>query len=177
VACQKKENGGLGVRDLKEVNLRLLMKWCWRILQSGDTGLWKDILKAKYGACFLNNATWDNCPQPSFASLWLKDIWRLKSSVESKNCVMEAFSRFIGNGARANCWCDKWARDSTLSSRFPRLFSISSQKEATNSEMVTMEADSLRWNLVWRRRLFIWEEDCYSTFDFVGGCEALERGG
>jgi hypothetical protein len=153
-------------------------KW-WLISLQLVSRLWIQFvnLKAKYGACFLNNATWDNCPQPSFASLWLKDIWRLKSSVESKNCVMEAFSRFIGNVARANCWCDKWARDSTLSSRFPRLFSISSQKEATNSEMVTMEADSLRWNLVWRRRLFIWEEDCYSTFDFVGGCEALERGG
>ncbi|PNX79587.1 ribonuclease H, partial [Trifolium pratense] len=37
--------GGLGVRDLRMVNLALLGKWRWRLI-SGAGGLWKDIVCA-----------------------------------------------------------------------------------------------------------------------------------
>ena len=30
--CLSKENGGLGVMQLREFNLSLLGKWCWRLL-------------------------------------------------------------------------------------------------------------------------------------------------
>jgi hypothetical protein len=46
--CQEKKNGGIGVRDLKAMNLSLLMKWRLRLLQREDVALWKDVLVAKY---------------------------------------------------------------------------------------------------------------------------------
>lgn len=46
--CQKKENGGLGVRDIRVVNVSFLAKWRWRLLV-GDNALWKEVLVAKYG--------------------------------------------------------------------------------------------------------------------------------
>ncbi|GAU21373.1 hypothetical protein TSUD_189600 [Trifolium subterraneum] len=45
--CRPKSEGGLGVCDLRMVNLALLGKWRWRLI-SGAEGLWKDILRARY---------------------------------------------------------------------------------------------------------------------------------
>ena len=44
--CSKKEHGGLGVRKLKEFNIALLGKWCWRILVDRE-GLWYHVLAAR----------------------------------------------------------------------------------------------------------------------------------
>jgi len=46
--CWSKEDGRLGVRRLREFNLSLLGKWCWRMLVYKD-GLWYSVLKARYG--------------------------------------------------------------------------------------------------------------------------------
>jgi hypothetical protein len=43
--------GGLEVRDLRLVNNALLGKWRWRILSDG-TGIWRDILLARYETLF-----------------------------------------------------------------------------------------------------------------------------
>ena len=40
--------GGLGVRQLKEFNIALLGKWCWRMLVDIG-GLWSRVLVARYG--------------------------------------------------------------------------------------------------------------------------------
>jgi hypothetical protein len=34
--CKSKANGGLGIRDLRAVNLALLSKWRWRLLSGGQ---------------------------------------------------------------------------------------------------------------------------------------------
>ncbi|XP_039688673.1 uncharacterized protein [Medicago truncatula] len=43
-----REFGGLGVRRLKEFNLALLGKWCWRMLVD-RSGFWYRVLVARYG--------------------------------------------------------------------------------------------------------------------------------
>jgi len=50
VVCKPKREGGLGVRDLRQVNLALLAKWRWRYLL-GEGGVWRDISFARYGGC------------------------------------------------------------------------------------------------------------------------------
>ncbi|GKU93946.1 hypothetical protein SLEP1_g7495 [Rubroshorea leprosula] len=46
--CKKKEEGGLGVRDLRKFNLALMGKWWGRLAESGE-GMWKKIIIEKYG--------------------------------------------------------------------------------------------------------------------------------
>ena len=46
IICGSKKKGGLGVKDIYNMNISLLCKWWWR-LESED-GLWQDIIKAKY---------------------------------------------------------------------------------------------------------------------------------
>ncbi|MCI06473.1 ribonuclease H protein, partial [Trifolium medium] len=39
--CKPKNQGGLGVRDVSRVNLSLLIKWRWKLLQKDDA-IWKE---------------------------------------------------------------------------------------------------------------------------------------
>jgi hypothetical protein len=43
----RKEFGGLVVRRLREFNIALLGKWCWRMLVDSE-GLWFRVLEARY---------------------------------------------------------------------------------------------------------------------------------
>ncbi|XP_024626512.1 uncharacterized protein [Medicago truncatula] len=43
-----KEEGGLGVRRMREINLARFGKWCWRMLDDRN-GLWYRVLVARYG--------------------------------------------------------------------------------------------------------------------------------
>jgi len=47
--CQNKRNGGLGVKDIRVMNVSLLAKWHWRLL-GWEVALRKDVLSEKYGA-------------------------------------------------------------------------------------------------------------------------------
>jgi hypothetical protein len=42
--CRSKEDGGLGIRNIRLVNIALLTKWRWRLLTSQDS-LWITVLK------------------------------------------------------------------------------------------------------------------------------------
>jgi len=55
----RKEKGGLEVRRLKEFNVDLSCKWCWRMLVD-ICGLWFCVLAARYGvdgACELRRGS------------------------------------------------------------------------------------------------------------------------
>jgi hypothetical protein len=41
-----KEKGGLGVKDLRRMNISLLCKWWWKV-ENGH-GIWQDIVRKKY---------------------------------------------------------------------------------------------------------------------------------
>jgi hypothetical protein len=63
----------------------------------------------------------------------------------------------LGNGTNTHFWFDVWIGSSSLKDRFPRLFSISNQKEAMVADLWNRAMD-VRWIFNWRRRLFVWEE-------------------
>jgi hypothetical protein len=66
--------------------------------------------------------------------IWWKDIASLEKSVGSSWFNGEVFRR-IGNGLNNNFLCDPWLENVSLSVSFPRLFSLSIQKEAKMGEM------------------------------------------
>jgi hypothetical protein len=85
VVCKDKRKGGLGVRKLEVVNQSLLMKWRWRLLNSEDSSLSKEVLVAKYGMNIVNNINVPFEPTPYFASIWWKDVRDLDGCVDSSN--------------------------------------------------------------------------------------------
>ncbi|MCH95123.1 LINE-1 reverse transcriptase like, partial [Trifolium medium] len=74
--CKSRSLGGLGVRDVGNVNSSLLIKWRWRLLQK-DNAIWKDVLVAKYGTCVQHKVHWQDSSIPARASCWWKDVCRI----------------------------------------------------------------------------------------------------
>jgi hypothetical protein len=44
--CRSKKKGGLGIKNLRKLNVRLLCKWWWAL--ENEEGLWQDIVRLKY---------------------------------------------------------------------------------------------------------------------------------
>ncbi|CAJ2637778.1 unnamed protein product [Trifolium pratense] len=66
------EYGGLGVRQLREFNLALLGKWCWRMLVDRE-GLWFRVLADRYGV-----EDGRLCEGGQRGSVWWREIVRIR---------------------------------------------------------------------------------------------------
>jgi len=44
--CKNKKKGGLGIKDIRKMNISLLCKWCWKL--ETEDGLWQTIIRTKY---------------------------------------------------------------------------------------------------------------------------------
>jgi mannosylglycoprotein endo-beta-mannosidase len=135
------------------------MKWRWRLLDRGDSALWKEVLVAKYGPNIVNNANLPSEAFPNFASLWWKDARNLEVGENNSNWVVDNIVRRLGNGLSIRFWKEVWIGDSPLCLMFPRLFSLSLQKDACIGELLLADGERRRWNFNWRRNLFQWEVD------------------
>jgi hypothetical protein len=69
--CKDKKNGGLGVSDIKVVNVSLLAKWRWKLLND-EPALWKDVLIAKYGRRVMSSVSLSGCVGGRLGSVWWK---------------------------------------------------------------------------------------------------------
>jgi hypothetical protein len=96
--------------------------------------------------------------------------------------------RKVRNGISTKFWNDPWVGSIPLRDAFPRLYSLSSQKEAVVSDLWGMLEGGGEWRLVWRRDLFVWElglvEDLLSSigvFEEIGESDfwawKLDEGG
>jgi hypothetical protein len=157
IVCLPKKKGGLGVRDIRVVNISLLAKWRWRLLFDDQT-VWKEVLKNKYGQGVIGSTDIGDDCKPWFASLWWRDVCSIGNNLFT-NWFSAGVTKTVGNGRNTLFWRDKWAAGVPLQVQFPRLFSISSQKDASIAEVSNPLINNQRWRLVWRRRLFIWEQD------------------
>ncbi|WJX67429.1 hypothetical protein P8452_51895 [Trifolium repens] len=54
--CKPKKEGGLGIKDLRLMNISLLAKWRWKLLKRDDE-LWKKVVVAKYGNNVIGGVT------------------------------------------------------------------------------------------------------------------------
>lgn len=124
--CHPKEQGGLGVGCLKDMNMTLLSKWIWRFSMEAGS-LWHSIIASKYD---YHSNGWDVNPTPnqSMSLLW-RNIIVLYPKVGP-------YLRFIvGNGRNIRFWTNVWWKDQHLASSFPNLFRMAYHKGATVSNV------------------------------------------
>ena len=150
VVCRPKDHGGLCVRDVSLSNLSLLAKWRWRLLQ-GDNALWREVLEERYGCKVGEKLVGGVRGWPNNASRWWKDLLSLHKG--------EEVVRRIGNGASTSFWKVAWRGEVSFMVKFHRLFTISTDQEATVQDMWSPNLGGGRWNFNWRRELFVWENN------------------
>ncbi|GKU95494.1 hypothetical protein SLEP1_g8850 [Rubroshorea leprosula] len=156
--CKDKEHGELGVKDLKKFNIALMGKW-WGRLATEEEGLWKRVIKGKYGGGGGHWQTWVRNGNDG-GSLWWRDVQRI-NNVDRENAgwLAEGFRLKLGEGKEVSFWWDKWCGGRCLTNMFPRLYLLSTDKEKKCYQMGKELNGTWEWNLEWRRRLIEWEED------------------
>ena len=116
--CLPKEEGGLGVRRLREFNVALLGKWCWQMLVDKE-GLWYRVLKARYGEEGAVEGGRDSY-------VW----WRMLSDIPCgvgvgvESWFEDNVRRVVGGGSSTYFWLDNWVGGAPLRVQFPRLFAF-----------------------------------------------------
>ncbi|CAJ2643991.1 unnamed protein product [Trifolium pratense] len=160
---QVEEFGGLGVRQLREFNLALLGKWCWRMLVDRE-GLWFRVLTARYG--FEEGRL---CEGGQRGSVWWREIARIREGEGELGgrWFREHVVRRVRDGTDTLFWTDPWLDGISLRERFGRLFVLAETKSCSVAEMFALGwgADGEAW--VWRRRLRAWEEELLRECQFL----------
>lgn len=84
--CKPKEEGGLGVLDIKAFNITLITKWWWRIISKPDGYLHdsylQNFLKVKYGP---TRGTWHVKPRNSSHTLGVEGYSAHKIHILDRN--------------------------------------------------------------------------------------------
>ncbi|GKV04538.1 hypothetical protein SLEP1_g16691 [Rubroshorea leprosula] len=146
--CVDKERGGLGVDVLERRNCALLGKW-WFRLGDGLEGLWKRVIWEKYyGGRKEVEVT-------SFASLNMSQVWKDIVSVGSGferllEMLVKGFKWKVGDGSCVIFWSDKWVGEEPLKNLFPRLFTLSANREGLLKDMGLWSNDGWVWECRWR---------------------------
>jgi hypothetical protein len=155
--CRSKREGGLGVKDLRIMNISLLTKWKWRLLTEGES-IWKNVLIEKYSGGERGVGWVSRSLASNIASSWWNDLVSI-GVVDGVDRLGGIFFKRIGNGGDTSFWHEKWVGVQPLKEAFPRLFLLSTQKEACVSEVGRRVSGRWEWDLKWRRNLFVWEEE------------------
>ncbi|MCH80013.1 LINE-1 reverse transcriptase like, partial [Trifolium medium] len=158
--CRPKKEAGLGIRDLRLVNISLLAKWRWKLL-SHEYEVWKEVVMARYGRDIIGKRNIGELDAPRTASSWWRDLCLLDSE---DSWFMLALGKKVGRGDSTSFWNEVWAGNQSLRQRFPRLYGISTQQTDVIHSLGSFINGRWQWILAWRRQRFVWEEDQYREF-------------
>ena len=139
--CKSKEEGGLGIRDIRKFNYAQMAKWKWRYI-SNEKGRWKEVLDSKYGLEL------DNGLVPvKYQSWWWRDLTSICREGGGEWWFQDEVEWKIGSGDKIRFWEDMWVGNSKLKTLFSRLFSLSLNQGHKVEEVGGWEGSMWRWTL------------------------------
>ena len=112
--CKPLEEGGLGVKEVKNFNVALLAKWRWRIM-SNEGGKWKEIILSKYGTEAENIQL-----RSKHQSWWWKDLTKICGEGAEDSWFQKANAWKVGNRAIVRLWEDYYSCHLTKAKRWGR---------------------------------------------------------
>ncbi|CAN1332114.1 Putative ribonuclease H protein At1g65750 [Linum perenne] len=136
-----KARGGLGVHDLKTLNLALLSKWSWRYSVEKNAW-WRELLVSK---CGVGRSDW--IPVWGLGSGGCS-IWRW---IISNSSSFWLHGYIDPGGGLCAFWLDYWVGGVRLCDAFPRIAAASQSLDSTISDFRVFVVD----RYVWRIPLFI----------------------
>jgi hypothetical protein len=124
VVAQKKEVGGLGVPDLRSLNLALLCSWIFRYHLNSNS-IWKLIVDFKYRNDKPNMLC---CPNVGTSPFWKGVLWATQAARLGIRWV-------VGNGKKVRFWEDCWLGNTSLAITYWPLYVINEQQGKTVQEV------------------------------------------
>jgi len=95
-------------------------------------------------------------------SVWWKDLTMVCGIGIQGNWFDCRFQWCVGDEKCIKFWDDRWVDDQALKDKFPRLHSISQNKDSLVGDIVEWDDSRtsryIMWNLSWRREKFEWEK-------------------
>lgn len=161
--CKARKMGGLGIRNLKLTNKALLSKWTWRYFKEKQL-LWRRIIQEKMRA--KSEHLWvKDSNKPQGRGIW-KGIQKQKILVEDMSVTQ------VKKGDAVLFWWEKWLGNQALKHKFPNIYKISTQKNASILEVIVNAA----WNLKFRRNLTQAEmPEMVTLFAHIGSPPSLDE--
>ncbi|WZZ66780.1 hypothetical protein YC2023_078150 [Brassica napus] len=104
--CKPKREGGLGLRSAKGMNIALLAKLGWRLLNTHD-GLWVQILRKKFRVGEIYETSW-LVAQGNWSPTWRSLILGIRQ------IVVPSVSWILGDGHHVRFWKDNWLLNEPL---------------------------------------------------------------
>lgn len=120
----KKEYGGLGIPNLRDLNVTLLASWINRYRLDANR-LWKQVVDFKYGA---NDPNIFACDERVGSIFWKGIMWASRAAKLGYQWV-------VGDGKSIRFWEDQWFGGSSLAIQFWNLYYICNEKLATLAEV------------------------------------------
>jgi len=117
--CKSKKKGGIGIKDLRKMNISLLSKWWWK-LDKGN-GLWQQIIKYKY---IKNGSITTLSHRQNDSAVW-NDLLKIK------DVYLYGRKKMVNNSQNTLFWKDTWLFDKPLYQLFHNLFNICVQLDAS----------------------------------------------
>ena len=133
--CKSKKRGGLGIKNISNMNVSLLCKWWWRLEM--ENGIWQDIVKAKYMTSgIISNIKWRLNDSP---------VW--KDLLQVRHIYLMGRSIRTGNGAQTSLWKDTWVGSRPFCTVQPILFDLCSEKDISVQDFLLKNGHILfqRW--------------------------------
>ncbi|GJY25614.1 RNA-directed DNA polymerase, eukaryota, reverse transcriptase zinc-binding domain protein, partial [Tanacetum coccineum] len=121
-----KENGNLGIRSLKALNLALIQKWRWRF-HTDKRGIWNKIISSIYG----QQGGFGSIGSHMHGSGVWSSILKAIHHMHDRNLVKYSSMWKKTNGRDTRFWSDLWVGDQTLKERFPRVFALERIKDCS----------------------------------------------
>ncbi|XP_028094398.1 uncharacterized protein LOC114294466 [Camellia sinensis] len=121
------DQGGWGIRNLRDVNKCLQIKWWWRFGSEKDA-LWKKVICSRYK---LKVTSWIPSLNSSngYSAVWNGIISVAEQSSSLKDFYLHNFKLKVGDGVRIRFWSDAWCQSVCLKDELPTLYRLSLKKK------------------------------------------------
>lgn len=104
--CRPKSDGGLGIRSAKEMNMALLGKLGWRLMNT-QYALWVRILRKKFRVGELSDPSW-MIVKGGWSPTWRSLVLGIREAVVLGTVWI------LGDGRRVRFWKDNWLLNEPL---------------------------------------------------------------
>ena len=127
--CKSKKKGGLGIKNIRKMNVSLLCKWWWKL--ENEDGLWQSIVKAKYMS---NNQLIGSVKHRVDDSPIWSDLLKIRP------VYLKGRSTKVRNGRSTLFWEEPWLKSKPLCVLYPVLYDLCTDKGISVHQFILKHA-------------------------------------